>query len=99
MPELRKDPILGRWVIIASERAKRPDDFKSPPPVSKAANCPFCEGKESGTPPEIMAVRSPDSRPNEPGWKIRVVPNKFPALAIEGNPDKRGQGLYDRMNG
>ena len=99
MPELRKDPILGRWVIIASERAKRPDDFKSPPPTPKPANCPFCEGNEAVTPPEIMAVRTPDSRPNEKGWKIRVVPNKFPALTIEGNVDKRGQGLYDRMNG
>ena len=101
MSELRKDPILGRWVIIATERAKRPDDFKGKPAESKfkSGQCPFCEGNEKVTPPEIMAIRSADSRPNEKGWKIRVVPNKFPAVSIEGNLDKRGYGVYDRMAG
>ena len=68
MPELRKDPIVGRWVIIAHERAKRPHDFK--PEVqtqSGAATCPFCEGAEDKTPPEILAYRERGSRPNGPG--------------------------------
>lgn len=100
MPELRKDPIIGRWVIVASERAQRPDDFKIPPVVAvKRENCPFCEGKETQTPPEIMALRKPESKPNSPGWQIRVVPNKFPALSIGDNLDKKGIGIYDRMNG
>lgn len=99
MPELRKDPIIGRWVIVASDRAQRPDDFKIPPVVAKGGNCPFCEGKETQTPPEIMALRKPDSKPNSPGWQIRVVPNKFPALSIGENLDKKGIGIYDRMNG
>lgn len=100
MPELRKDPIIGRWIIVASDRAQRPDDFKMPPVIAtKRENCPFCEGKENQTPPEIMALRKPDSNPNSPGWQIRVVPNKFPALSVGGNLDKKGMGIYDRMNG
>jgi UDPglucose--hexose-1-phosphate uridylyltransferase len=99
MPELRKDPILGRWVIVASERAKRPGDFKSPPVVAKGGNCPFCEGKEADTPPEIVAIRNPNSKPNSPGWQVRVVRNKFPALTPEGTMDKKGKGLYDQITG
>ncbi|MFH1227989.1 MAG: galactose-1-phosphate uridylyltransferase [Planctomycetota bacterium] len=99
MPELRKDPILGRWVIIASERAKRPSDFKPAVLPAKTGTCPFCEGNEGSTPPEIFAIRAPNTRPNEKGWQVRVVPNKFPALAIEGSLSKRGRGLYDQMRG
>ncbi len=99
MPELRKDPIMGRWVIIATERAKRPTDFQGEPPGPPPAFCPFCEGNEDKTPREIIAYRAQGTAPNGPGWKLRVVPNKFPALQIEGNLDKRGVGIYDRMNG
>jgi UDPglucose--hexose-1-phosphate uridylyltransferase len=99
MPELRKDPIMGRWVIIATERAKRPTDFQSEPPEPATTFCPFCEGNEDKTPPEIVAYRAPGTIPNRAGWRLRVVPNKFPALQIEGNLDKRGVGVYDRMNG
>jgi UDPglucose--hexose-1-phosphate uridylyltransferase len=98
MPELRKDPIIGRWVIIATERAKRPDQFGSQSqdaPVEKP--CPFCEGNESQTPPEIYAIRQRYS-PNKPGWEIRVVPSIAPFLRIEGELDRRGKGLYDMMN-
>jgi UDPglucose--hexose-1-phosphate uridylyltransferase len=100
MPELRKDPILGRWVIIAHERAKRPRDFKAEaPPPDPSMVCPFCQGQEDKTPPEIVAYRDFGSRPNGPGWRIRVVPNRFPALKIEGNLNKRGDGIYDVMDG
>jgi len=99
MSELRKDIVMGRWVIIARERAKRPDDFKQEPQTKRGGPCPFCEGNEGVTPPEIMALRDSNSKPNERGWRIRVVPNKFPALGIEGNLDKRGEGIYDLMNG
>jgi len=99
MPELRKDPIIGRWVIIATERAKRPTDFKTEPREPSGSFCPFCEGNEDKTPPEILAYREPGTEGNKPGWRLRVVPNKFPALQIEGDLDKRGVGLYDRMNG
>jgi UDPglucose--hexose-1-phosphate uridylyltransferase len=59
----------------------------------------FCPGNEAKTPPEILASRTPDSAPNGPGWSLRVVPNKFPALRIEGELEPSGEGLYDRMNG
>lgn len=99
MPELRKDPIVGRWVIIATERANRPiGKFSEPMPLS-TGGCPFCEGNEGDTPHEIISYRDPDSQKQQPGWRVRVVPNKFPALQIEGELQKRGDGIYDRMNG
>ncbi|MCX6629816.1 MAG: galactose-1-phosphate uridylyltransferase, partial [Candidatus Solibacter sp.] len=78
MPELRKDPITGRWVIIATYRAKRPSDFVRQvvmPPASSI--CPFDYGNEHKTPPEILAYRTSGNR-DQPGWRVRVVPNKFP---------------------
>jgi UDPglucose--hexose-1-phosphate uridylyltransferase len=99
MPELRKDPVVGRWVIIATERARRPSDFVTEPVRPRATTCAFCEGNELQTPPEVLAGRPPDSRPNTPGWTYRVVPNKFPALRIEGELEPSGEGLFDRMNG
>ena len=100
MPELRKDPITGRWVIIATERAKRPSDFlRDKVQIHGSGFCPFCYGNESKTPPEILAYRSDGSTRNAPGWSLRVVPNKFPALGIEGTLNRQGEGLYDKMNG
>src|SRR5258708_29232201 len=99
LPELRKDPITGRWVIVATGRAKRPSDF-SREPVKPLINgfCPFCYGAEQKTPPEILAFR-PNGGADQPGWSLRVVPNKFPVLEIEGDLDRQGDGMFDRMNG
>ncbi|MGC9099825.1 MAG: galactose-1-phosphate uridylyltransferase [Caldisericum sp.] len=100
MPELRRDPTTGKWVIIATERALRPTDFKSEEEALKGPeNCPFCEGHESMTPPEITSIRKEGTNPNEPGWFVRVVPNKFPALKVEGELNRHGEGIYDVMNG
>ena len=104
MPELRKDPIVGRWVIISTDRAKRPTDFVRENMKIKGGFCPFCYGNESKTPPEIQAYRpSPNGGPppqrDTPGWTVRVVPNKFPALGIEGNLNRQADGMFDRMNG
>jgi len=98
MPELRKDPVVGRWVIISTERAHRPTDFQREPVRARGDRCVFCEGNEDKTPPEILAGRG-DSPANGPGWTYRVVPNKFPALRIEGDLEPTGEGLFDRMNG
>jgi UDPglucose--hexose-1-phosphate uridylyltransferase len=99
LPELRKDPITGRWVIIATERARRPTDFvRDTVKGTGAANCPFCAGHEHKTPPEVLAFRN-GMGPNQPGWSLRVVPNKFPALRVEGDLSRSGEGIYDRMNG
>lgn len=99
MPELRKDPVVGRWVIISTERARRPTDFAAEPVRSTGDGCVFCEGHEDKTPPEILAGRGPGGAPNGPGWSYRVVPNKYPALRIEGELEPAGEGLFDRMNG
>ena len=100
MPELRRDPIVGRWVIIATDRARRPSDLARPPDAPKPGLCPFCPGQEDKTPREVyVAGRPPSSPPNSPGWRVRVVPNRFPALMIEGNLDREPAGIYDRMNG
>jgi len=101
MPELRKDPIIGRWVIISTERAKRPDDFKKIPVSDHPdqGSCPFCAGREEMTPPEIYAIRNPDTEPNKSGWKVRVVPSVSPFLGLEGGYDSWGVGIYDVLNG
>ena len=99
MPELRKDPVVGRWVIISTDRSRRPTNF-TPVRVEKTTSfCPFCPGQEDKTTPEVYACRENGGGPNSTGWKVRVVPNKFPALQIEGALDRRGEGLYDKMNG
>lgn len=99
MPELRKDPISGRWVIISVERGKRPSDFGMRVSPKKGGFCAFCEGNEHTTPPEIMAFRPGSDKPNTPGWNLRVVANKFPALNVEGELERVGEGIFDKMNG
>jgi UDPglucose--hexose-1-phosphate uridylyltransferase len=99
LSELRKDPVTGRWVIISTERIKRPTDFQlERTSVIREEHCPFCAGHEDMTPPEVFAFRNGSER-NAPGWDLRVVPNKFPALQVEGSLDREGEGLFDRMNG
>ncbi len=99
MPELRHDPIQRRWVIIATERGRRPSDFAKLEPERSEGFCPFCPGNEAKTPPEIIALRPENTKPDTEGWEVRVVPNKFPALRIEGDADREAVGIYDKMNG
>lgn len=99
MPELRKDPVSGRWVIISIERGKRPSDFGMRVSAKKGGFCAFCEGNERTTPPEILAFRPDKNKPDTPGWTLRVVSNKFPALNIEGELNRVGDGIFDKMNG
>lgn len=99
MPELRKDPITFEWVIIAGERKDRPRDFSKPtsteefPPFDP--KCPFCPGNEHLTPPEILVLRDGHSS----NWSVRVIPNKYPALRIEGDTERKGKGMFDYMDG
>jgi UDPglucose--hexose-1-phosphate uridylyltransferase len=101
VPELRKDPVTGRWVIISTDRAKRPSDFsRERAAIKGAAFCPFCPGNESKTPQEVLVYRpANDGRHNVDGWNLRVIPNKFPALGIEGDLDRQADGMFDKMNG
>ena len=91
MPEIRKDPVFGRWVIIASERGLRPNEFHGKPGDHV---CPFCPGNEELTPPAIYTLPGAAG-----GWRLRVVRNKYPALVSEGTSDNRRDGIYDRMDG
>ncbi|HEX8834319.1 MAG TPA: DUF4931 domain-containing protein [Abditibacteriaceae bacterium] len=100
MPELRKDPIIDRWVIVAAERGRRPTDFVADTDPASGSFCPFCPGNESKTPPEIAQWGRPAGAPADTsGWDVRVVSNKFPALSSEGELDRQGLGMFDLMNG
>jgi UDPglucose--hexose-1-phosphate uridylyltransferase len=100
LPEFRRDPITGRSVIISTDRQQRPDDFRRERATTIGRDqCPFCPGREALTPPEILAYRPGGSAPNGPGWDLRVVPNRFPALRVEGTFERHGEGMFDRMSG
>lgn len=98
MPELRQNLISGEWVIISTERAKRPEDFVklkkevTPLPPYKE-DCPFCPGHEDKTPPETFRLG------DEKNWKVRVVYNKFSALSLEGERTRKIDGIYHSING
>jgi UDPglucose--hexose-1-phosphate uridylyltransferase len=96
---LRKDPVVERWVLISPERGKRPGQQSAGSRGPQAGPCPFCEGNEALTPPEVLAYRSGGSERDKPGWTVRVVPNKFPALISGGEPKRWSDGLFEFMNG
>jgi UDPglucose--hexose-1-phosphate uridylyltransferase len=83
-PEFRRDPVCGRWAVVAPERSRRPMTLEGAEPRHRRNGerkpCPFCPGQEYDTPNEVLAYREPGSRPDGPGWQLRVVPNKFPAV-------------------
>jgi UDPglucose--hexose-1-phosphate uridylyltransferase len=99
MSELRKDPVVERWVIIASERSKRPHANHTRTESDRDEPCPFCAGREGKTPPEVLAFRDPTSPANTPGWRVRVVPNKYPALATLGNISQPTDSPYVAQSG
>jgi len=80
MAELRRDPIVGRWIIVDTDHPSEPRDYEyEPRTVKGGSSCPFCYGNEGLTPPEIESIREAGTGPNTSGWGVRVVPNKFPA--------------------
>ncbi|WP_439620402.1 galactose-1-phosphate uridylyltransferase [Gemmata sp.] len=83
-PEFRRDPVCGRWAVVAPERSHRPITLEGVEPRHRRNGerrpCPFCPGQEHDTPDEVLAYRDPGSPPDGPGWHLRVVPNKFPAV-------------------
>jgi UDPglucose--hexose-1-phosphate uridylyltransferase len=88
MPELRQNFFTKEWVVIATERAKRPEQMVVHRPEKTVAsfvpNCPFCPGNESQTPPEVMRVPGP----NGSDWLVRLIPNKFAALQRDAEPER-----------
>ena len=102
-PEYRRDPVTGRWVIVAPERSLRPMGLEGAEPRHRTGRerrepCPFCPGQEHDTPHEVLALRDPDTLSDGPGWRLRVVPNKFPAVRPVSRdltpqpPSLRGKG-------
>lgn len=81
-PELRRDALSGRLAVIAPARGLRPGALVRPEAErdDERQGCPFCEGRESATPSEAFALGASGRAPDAPGWRIRVVPNKFPAF-------------------
>src|SRR5688572_19010318 len=99
MSELRKILLTARWSIFPPKRPRPPSDFRlESVTIAPDDGCPFCEGHEDMTPHELLAHRN-GSAPNGPGWSLRVVPNQFPVLRVEGTLDRQGEGLFDKMNG
>lgn len=92
MHELRKDPILSRWVAVL-ETSLAPGDYRLVSPGPQEDSCPLCAGREAEAPPEIMAARDGDGR-----WRARVIPSFRPVLVTDGDLGRRGRGMYDSMN-
>ncbi len=99
MPEWRKDPVVDRWVVISTERSKRPSNFKVTEERIKGQVCSLCPGREHETPPEVLSFREQGTRRDNPGWWVRVVPNKFPAVSAEAAPEVYNKGIYAAMDG
>lgn len=98
MPEIRQNMATKEWVIIATERAKRPKDFITKKDFKEDVpeldeNCPFCPGNEEKAPPETFRISDGDK------WFTRVVPNKFAALTPEGERVRKYDGIYRYMSG
>ena len=99
MPEFRQDPVTGRWVIIAPARNARPRYIEIASEQKRTEPCPFCAGNESMTPPEVWADRDSKAEANSPGWRVRVVANKYPALENSSTRFNPKKGLYQTMGG
>jgi UDPglucose--hexose-1-phosphate uridylyltransferase len=106
VPQLRQDLATRKWCIIATERAKRPDDFTArrhaESLVAHSPTCPFCAGNEHMTPTPVYVIPDPAS-PGGKAWQVRVVPNMFPALVVpleDAEARKRHRkGIYLEMEG
>ena len=90
MSVLRRDPVTGRWVVLAD----------GPLPVRLPDGpCPFCEGNEHLTPSEVFAWERRPRAPGQPGWSVRVVPSERPLLRIEAGLERQADRIYDTASG
>jgi UDPglucose--hexose-1-phosphate uridylyltransferase len=96
--ELRKDPLLGRWVAVLNQ-SKSPSEYNlQVHDADKEDNCILCAGREKETPGEISSIRKSGTGHNPHEWWTRVVPNINPVFRVEGELGRRGEGMYDKMN-
>jgi UDPglucose--hexose-1-phosphate uridylyltransferase len=93
VPELRKDPVVDRWVIVSSDRLGRAQELHAAPPAEQPADCAFCAGNEHLTPHETYTLGDAN------GWRIRVVPNAFPALRPVGQFQQLPEAGFERWTG
>ena len=98
MPEIREDYATPTWVVFSAARSQRPGAFRNPKDATAKESCPFCEGHETMTPPEVLAYRD-RGKPDGPGWSIRCVPNKFPALERVGEVREHWDGPFVSVDG
>lgn len=98
MSEIRRDPMTKEWVILSRERSRRPHDFKRrevvPAVPPRQETCPFCPGNEGKTPEETFAFRDGPAQAAPSRWRVRVIPNKFPALAPRGTTRRKEEGIF-----
>jgi UDPglucose--hexose-1-phosphate uridylyltransferase len=87
--ELRKDPATSRWVLVQN----------AAPAGRINAPCPYCPGHEASTPNEIAAYRTNGQPPNSSDWLLRVIPERAPLFQIEGDIQREGLGMFDRVSG
>ncbi len=93
--ELRKDPLLGRWVAVINQ-SKTPSEYVMFPEDKSEKDCFFCAGREKELPGEIMSHPNPDESSRK--WWTRVIPNVSPVFRVEGEIGRKGEGMYDKMN-
>jgi UDPglucose--hexose-1-phosphate uridylyltransferase len=98
MPEMRQNRFTKEWVVIATERAKRPEELKTKREITQlpkySPTCPFCPGNEQMSPGEVMRLNG-----NDGSWRVKVVPNKFAALSREGEPTRKVERSKRTING
>lgn len=97
MSEIRRDRLHSQYVLIAPERMRRPDTLAATLTKSTLKTCPFCEGNESMTPPEIHAVR--ENGENENNWNVRVIPNLYKAVQVEIEDHSKLTGMFESVPG
>jgi UDPglucose--hexose-1-phosphate uridylyltransferase len=99
MSEFRKDPLSDHWVIIAPNRAQRPEQFDVGPSRQSPGRCPFCKGHEEDTPAQTAAYSASGKLIEQGPWQVRVIPNKFPA--VENVHDRRPtrHDFYETQHG
>ena len=97
MSEIRRDRLHSQYVLIAPERMRRPDTLAATLTKSTSKTCPFCEGNEGMTPPEVYAVR--ENEANASNWKVRVVPNLYKAVQIELEDHSKLLGMFESVSG
>lgn len=92
LPNFRKNPLTGHWIIVAEGRDLRPNEFQAEHVRRVDRRCPFCAGHEDDTPGEVASFRADASPATENDWVVRVVPNKYPALVVDEELVSQGNG-------